>query len=121
MLPTEQDTSAGGEVERNLQLLQRFIEHLRSHDKSQQTISSYSSDLKLFGKWFHEINREELTRQSITPIDLREYKRYLLQHQGFSQLQSTEDLPAYRPSASEHKTRGSPTAIPLMRFAWFQR
>ena len=85
MLPTQQKTSprGRGEVERNSRLLQRFIEYLRSHDRSEQTIRSYSSDLKLFGKWFHETNREELTPQSITPIDLREYRRYLLEDRGF--------------------------------------
>lgn len=61
------------EVERISELLRRFIEHLRSHDRSERTIKSYSSDLKLFAKWFHDNNREELTPQSITPIDVREY------------------------------------------------
>jgi len=65
-------------VQRNSPLLQRFIEHLLSHDRSEQTIKSYCSDLKLFAKWFGETNREELTPQSISPIDLREYKRCLL-------------------------------------------
>jgi len=32
---------------------------------------------------FYETNREGLTPQSITPIDLRVYKRYLLENQGF--------------------------------------
>jgi len=72
-----------GQVERIPELLQRFIEHLRSHDRSERTIKSYSSDLKLFAKWFYETSREELTPKSITPIDLREYKRYLLEDRGF--------------------------------------
>jgi len=71
------------EVEGIPELLQRFIEHLRSHDRSERTIKSYSSDFKLFAKWFQETNREELAPKSITPIDLREYKRYLLKDQGF--------------------------------------
>lgn len=84
MLPTQQKTSPRGrrEVERNSRLLQRFIEHLRSRDRSERTIRSYSSDLKLFAKWFYETNREELAPKSITPIDLREYKRYLLEDRG---------------------------------------
>jgi len=85
MLPTQQKTSPRrkGEDERNSRLLQPFIEHLRSHDRSEQTIKSYSSDLKLFAEWFYETNSEELTPQSITPIDLREYKRYVLEDRGF--------------------------------------
>jgi len=86
MSQTQQDTSSKrgrGEVERNSRLLQRFVEHLRSHDRSERTIKSYSSDLKLFAKWFSETNREELTPKSITPIDLREHKRYLLEDRGF--------------------------------------
>ena len=65
-----------GQGERISELLQRFIKYLRSHDSNERTVKSYSSDLKLFAKWFYETNREELTPKSITPIDLREYKRY---------------------------------------------
>jgi len=85
MLPTQQRTSPSGrgEVGRNSRLLQQFIDHLRSHDRSERTIKSYSSDLKLFAKWFCETNREELTPQSITPIDLKEYKLYLLEDREF--------------------------------------
>jgi len=72
-----------GEVERIPELLQRFIQHLRSHDRSERTVQSYSSDLKLFAKWFYETNREEPTPKSITPIDLRQYKHYLLENRGF--------------------------------------
>jgi len=84
VLPTHQETPPSGreEVEESSPLLQRFIEHLRSHDRSEQTTRSYSGDLKLFARWFCETNREELTPQSITPIDLREYKRYLLEDRG---------------------------------------
>ena len=85
MLPTQHDTSprGRGEVERNSQVLQRFIDHLRSHDRSERTVKSYFSDLKLFAGWFYETSREELTPKSITPIDLSEYKRYLLEDKGF--------------------------------------
>ena len=85
MSQTQKETSSRGrgQVEQSSRLLQRFIEHLRSQDRSERTIKSYSSDLKLFARWFHETSREELTPQSITPIDLREYKRYLLEDRGF--------------------------------------
>jgi len=71
------------EVERISELLRRFIEHLCSRGRNEQTTRSYSSDIKLFASWFYETNREELTPQSITPIDLREYKRYLLEGRKF--------------------------------------
>ena len=85
MLQTQQKTSRRerGQVEPISELLQRFIEHLCSHDRSERTIKAYSSDLRLLARWFYEANREELTPQSITPIDLREYKRYLLEDRGF--------------------------------------
>jgi len=70
------------EVERISELLRRFIEHLCSRGRNEQTTRSYSSDIKLFASWFYETNREELTPQSITPIDLREYKRHLLEDRG---------------------------------------
>ncbi len=72
-----------GQVERISELLRRFIDHLPSHDRRERTIKSYSSDLKLLAKWFYETNKEELTPQSRTPIDLREYERYLLEDRGF--------------------------------------
>ena len=71
-----------GQAERISELLQRFMGHLRSRDKSERTVKSYSSDLKLFARWFYETNREELTPQSMPPIDLREYKRYLSEDRG---------------------------------------
>jgi len=85
MSPTHQQTSprGRGEVKRSSELLRRFIEHLRSHDRSERTVKSYFSDLKLFAGWFYETSREELAPKSITPIDLREYKRYLLEDKGF--------------------------------------
>jgi len=72
-----------GQTERISELLQRFIKHLRSHHRSERTIKSYCSDLKLFAKWFYETNRKELPPKSITLIDLKEYKRYLLEDRGF--------------------------------------
>lgn len=72
-----------GEIERISRLHQRSIEHLRSHDRGERTVKSCPSDLKLFAEWFYETNGEEPAPQSITPIDLREYKRYLLDDRGF--------------------------------------
>ncbi len=85
MSQTQEETSSRGrgQVEQSSRVLQRFIEHLRSQDRSEWTIKSYFSDSRLFARWFYETNREELTPQSITPIDLREYKRYLLEDRGF--------------------------------------
>jgi integrase/recombinase XerC len=61
-------------------LIERYVEHLTSQDKSQSTIISYRSDLYLFAKWFEQVNHEELKAHTITPTDLRAYKQYLIDY-----------------------------------------
>jgi integrase/recombinase XerC len=46
--------------------------------KSPHTITAYTRDIRLFSKWFSQTNGRELTPERITPIDVREYRAYLL-------------------------------------------
>lgn len=64
-------------IEKNY-LIERFINCLKTNDRSTATIKNYSLDLYLFAKWFQERNREELMANKITPTDLRKYKEYLI-------------------------------------------
>jgi site-specific recombinase XerD len=65
------------------QPLVRFREYLRASDRSENTVEAYLRDLRLFGEWFQSSSGEHMTPQAITPIDVKEYKAYLLQVKGF--------------------------------------
>ncbi len=58
--------------------LDQFERSLALRDLSPNTLKVYIRDLKLFGQWFEGTNGDRFAPASITPIDLREYKSYLL-------------------------------------------
>jgi len=58
--------------------MKKFIEHLEGQDLSSLTIQGYSSDIHHFVDWFTESNGEGQGMESITPLDMKEYKQYLL-------------------------------------------
>jgi site-specific recombinase XerD len=58
-------------------LFKRFAYYLEQSERRSLTIKNYLSDLRGFAKWFFETNGDTLAPDKITPIDLREYKRYL--------------------------------------------
>lgn len=55
-----------------------FEAYLREKDRSESTISGYLRDLRLFARWFQETNREDLTPEAVTPLDVREYRDHLV-------------------------------------------
>ena len=59
-------------------LLQRFEQHLLGEGKSPHTLLAYQRDLRLFAGWFALTNAKPLAPEAITPIDLRQYRSYLL-------------------------------------------
>ena len=46
--------------------------------RSHHTIIAYRRDLALFDRWFTISNGKPLTPETITPIDVRQYRSYLL-------------------------------------------
>jgi len=52
-------------------------------ERSPHTIRAYLSDIRLFGRWFEQSNGKELTPQTVTPTDLREYRGYLQATLGY--------------------------------------
>ena len=58
--------------------LEQFEHSLALRDLSANTLKAYIRDLRLFAKWFEGTNGDRFTPPAITPIDLREYKAYLL-------------------------------------------
>ena len=58
--------------------LASFADSLREEDKAENTIKSYLRDISDFGLWFTKTNGEEFAPKAITPIDVKDYKRYLV-------------------------------------------
>jgi integrase/recombinase XerC len=63
-------------------LLSRFEQHLAGEGKSPHTLVAYRRDLRLFAAWFALTNGKPLAPEAITPIDLRQYRSYLLTVKG---------------------------------------
>lgn len=59
-------------------LLEQFAAHAAATGKSPNTVKAYVSDVRLFGRWFKQTNDQVLAPERITPIDIREYRSYLL-------------------------------------------
>lgn len=56
-----------------------FAQFLNSSERSPFTIKNYLCDLDAFGFWFRSQGDSEFEPALITPTDLREYKRYLVE------------------------------------------
>lgn len=73
-----------------------FAAYLREKDRSESTITGYLRDLRLFAQWFHETNREDLTPEAVTPLDVREYRDHLVNHRKQSGATVNRKLAAVR-------------------------
>ncbi len=60
------------------ELLTDFAIHLKSIDSSDHTVRSYVNDLKSFVKWYVETTGADPVVTEIGPLDIAEFKRYLL-------------------------------------------
>ncbi len=60
--------------------LERFVIHLQSRDRARRTITGYRRDLEHFAEWFTQTNGRPPTPATVTPLDVREYRQYLLRH-----------------------------------------
>jgi len=58
--------------------LEQFERSLAMRDLSANTLKAYIRDLRLFARWFEGTNSEKFAPVAITPIDVWEYKSYLL-------------------------------------------
>lgn len=59
-------------------MLDDFAIYLRTRDRSESTIQGYLRDLQFFVDWFELTNGEALTPGTVTPLDVREYRGFLL-------------------------------------------
>src|SRR6185437_7520247 len=55
-----------------------FVADLRRQETAPKTWQNYRSDLACFGRWFTAVNGEPFTAAAVTPTDIRDYRRYLI-------------------------------------------
>lgn len=84
-----------------------FKQFLVDAGKSDRTISGYLADITIFSRWFQQTNGEMLRSDNLTPIDVREYKQYLLNHQKAKAATINRNLAAIRSYAAWAKNSGS--------------
>ncbi len=54
-----------------------FLDYLCDQDRSERTIAGYAHDLNAFAEWFKQIHRRAPRPASVTPLDIREYRKHL--------------------------------------------
>lgn len=64
-------------------IIEDFTAYLQTQDRADSTVRAYTSDLRLFARWFQQTNGKEITPIRVTPIDLREYRQYLVTVKGY--------------------------------------
>ena len=65
-------------------LLQFFKKHLLENDKSAGTCETYCINVRLFAEYISETFAEEFDPRKISPLDIREYRNYLLNVKNLS-------------------------------------
>lgn len=58
--------------------LEGFIHHLKVEDRSKHTVAGYKINLGMFVRWFESVNGQPAALARVTPLDVMEYRRYLL-------------------------------------------
>lgn len=57
-----------------------FLAFLEEQDKSQHTITGYRCNLALFAAWFEQTTGKPISLASVTPLDIKAYRAYLVSH-----------------------------------------
>jgi site-specific recombinase XerD len=59
--------------------IESFVGFLAQAERSPLTVKNYRGDLAAFTAWFDEINGEPMEPAKVTPTDLRQFKRWLVE------------------------------------------
>ena len=59
--------------------IETFAAFLAQAERSPLTIKNYRGDLAAFAAWFEEVNGEAMAPAKVTPTDLRQFKRWLVE------------------------------------------
>jgi site-specific recombinase XerD len=92
-----------------------FVHHLTRAERSPLTIKNYRCDLAAFASWFRDTNGDELTPAHITPTDLRDYKRFLVDHR---RLRPSRRCQLIRASAMMRQKGGRVALLSAFRRPW---
>jgi site-specific recombinase XerC len=76
--------------------LRKFSRYLQEHDRSQSTIKHYRHDLQQFARWFEQTNGCQPTPETITPIDVKEYRFHMQNVKGYKPATINRRLQALR-------------------------
>jgi integrase/recombinase XerC len=80
--------------------LQQFRAWLRRQDRSPRTVQAYTSDLRHFARWFPHSNGKPPAPEPITPIDVREYRQWMITVKDLAPATVNRRLAALRAFAS---------------------
>jgi len=76
--------------------LQKFTRYLQEHGHSKVTIKGYCYDLQQFGRWFEQTNGGQPNLETITPMDVKEYRSYMQTVKSFKPATINRHLQALR-------------------------
>lgn len=77
-------------------VLDKFIEYLRENDFAQNTVSGYQFDLEKFFQWYLESLGEPFVLEKLSPLDLINYRQFLLNVRGLQPTTINRRLEALR-------------------------
>jgi len=59
-------------------MIDQFIHHLRSYDRSESTVTAYVADLAAFSQWYLDHTDIPMEPAAVMSVDIREFKEHLL-------------------------------------------
>jgi len=94
--------------------LHAFLTYLEQSERSPATIRSYRSDLTALASWYEAAAGEPFDPATLTPTDLRHYKRALVEQQGLKPASINRKLATLRSFLHWASESGTATAsLPL--------
>ena len=76
--------------------IEAFLKFLQTEDRAERTIAGYDRDLAKFLAWFEQTTGRQPQPAIITPLDIREYRRYLQQDKRLKPASVNRRLAALR-------------------------
>jgi len=57
--------------------LENFSDYLVGSERAERTVAGYVRDVRQFSDWFESVNQERLGKENLTPIDVRQYRKWM--------------------------------------------
>ena len=77
-------------------VLSEFIQHLKENDFAENTVSGYRFDLEKFFEWYLQSLGEQVELKKLSPLDLINYRQFLLNVRGLQPTTINRRLEALR-------------------------